>query len=181
MTNDPNRSESASGHSIRPNDPFGRMLERISVVLAGLGGVVLLVIVSISFVSIIGRFLFSSPLLGDYELVEMGCAVAIASFLPLCQLRRGNVIVDFVTAGLQPRTNAFLDGVSALLYALVASFFTWRMYYGAQDMFRYSEETMLLRTPIWIPFLPVAFSFFILAICCFYTAYTSFQRATIRI
>ncbi|MCR9057562.1 MAG: TRAP transporter small permease [Rhodobacteraceae bacterium] len=181
MTIEPARSDMTSGHPKRPIDPVGRMLERVAVVLAGLGGIVLLVIVSISFVSIIGRFLFSSPLLGDFELVEMGCAVAIASFLPLCQLRRGNVIVDFATAGLPPRVNALLDGLSAFLYALVASFFTWRMYYGAQDMFRYSEETMLLRTPVWIPFLPVAFSFFILSICCFYTAYNSFQRTMRRI
>ena len=55
---------------MRPDDPFGRMLYRVATVLAVFGGLTLLVIVSINFVSILGRFLFSSPLLGDFELVE---------------------------------------------------------------------------------------------------------------
>ena len=133
------------------------------------GGLALLVIVSISFLSILGRVLFSSPLVGDFELVEMGCAIAITAFLPLCHMRDGNVIVDFVTAGLSKRVTAMLDGAGALAFGLVAGFFTWRMVYGAQDMYKHNEETMLLQTPVWIPFLPVVLSFLLLSICCFYT------------
>jgi hypothetical protein len=44
------------------------------------------------------------------------------------------------------------------------------MILGAQDMYLYREETMLLAFPIWIPFLPVIISFFLLSICCFYTS-----------
>ena len=43
------------------------------------------------------------------------------------------------------------------------------MLYGAQDMYRYNEETMLLQAPVWIPFLPVILSFLLLSVCCFYT------------
>jgi TRAP-type C4-dicarboxylate transport system permease small subunit len=141
------------------------------MILALFGGVTLLVIVTISFSSILGRFLFSSPLLGDFELVEMGCAVAIASFLPLCQMEKGNVIVDFVTAGVSPFVKSMLDAASGILFGIVAGFFTWRMIFGAQDMYRYNEETMLLQLPVWIPFLPFIFSFFVLTICCFYSAF----------
>jgi TRAP-type C4-dicarboxylate transport system permease small subunit len=156
-------------NDIRPSIKFGRILLMLAKAFALFGGVVLLIIVSISFLSILGRFLFSSPLLGDFELVEMGCAMAISAFLPLCHMHDGNVIVDFVTAGLSPRVKAALDGISALAFGLVAGFFTWRMVYGAQDMYKYNEETMLLQAPIWIPFLPVILSFLLLSICCFYT------------
>lgn len=154
----------------RPKDIFGRVLYRVALGLAVFGGLTLVVIVAVSFLSILGRFLFSSPLLGDFELVEMGCGVAIAAFLPICHLQKGNVIVDFVTARFSAEVNTLLDAFSALAFGLVAAFFTWRMFYGAQDMYRYNEETMLLQISVWIPFLPVVFSFFILAICCFYTA-----------
>ncbi|MDG2406216.1 MAG: TRAP transporter small permease subunit, partial [Paracoccaceae bacterium] len=76
----------------------------------------------------------------------------------------------FVTARFPLAANTLLDAFSALVFGLVAAFFTWRMYYGAQDMYRYNEESMLLQISVWIPFLPVVLSFFILAICCFYTA-----------
>jgi len=144
------------------------------------GGLALLVIVGISFLSILGRVLFSSPLVGDFELVEMGCAIAISAFLPLCHLRNGNVIVDFVTAGLSNRVITILDGLGALAFALVAGFFSWRMVFGAQDMYKHNEETMLLQTPVWIPFVPVVLSFLLLSICCLYTFVTKVQEANRR-
>jgi TRAP-type C4-dicarboxylate transport system permease small subunit len=107
---------------------------------------------------------------GDFELVEMGCAVAVAAFLPLCFMRKGNVIVDFVTAGLPSWITQCLDTLAALFFGLVAGFFAWRMCFGAKDMMYYNEETMLLQIPVWIPFMPVVFSFFVLSACCFYVA-----------
>ena len=81
----------------RPNDIFGRFLLKIVTYLAICGGIVLVVIVLINFISIAGRTMFGKPLTGDFELVEMGCAIAMFSFLPLCQFKNGNVIVDFFT------------------------------------------------------------------------------------
>jgi len=47
-------------------------------------------------VSVIGRAFFSHPILGDVELVQLGCAVVVASFLPYTQFRNANIIVDFL-------------------------------------------------------------------------------------
>ena len=160
-----------------PKNKFGRALFTISTLLAIFGGIVLLLIVFINVFSIVGRVLFSSPLMGDFELVEMGCAIAIFSFLPLCHLSKGNVIVDFFTLGLNKRVHQILDGASSFLYAVVALFFAWRMVYGAEDMLRYNEQTMLLKLPVWIAFIPGIFSFLLLFISCFYTFIMSFQRS----
>lgn len=51
------------------------------------------------------------------------------------------------------------------------------MFYGAQDMFKHNEETMLLQAPVWIPFLPVILSFFLLSVCCLYTFVMKVQEA----
>ena len=154
---------------MRPDNNFGRILNRTSRYFAIFGGFVLLIAVLISIFSIFGRVVFSSPILGDFELVEIACAVAIGSFLPLCHLKSGNVIVDFITAKLSKNKINLLDAISSLIFGLVALFFSSRMIFGAKDMFVYQEETMLLAFPIWIPFLPVIASFFLLTICCFYT------------
>ena len=154
---------------IRPDNEFGRILNTISKFFALFGGLVLLIAALISILSIFGRVVFSSPLLGDFELVEIACAVAIGSFLPLCHLKNGNVIVDFITAKLSKNKINFLDAFSSLIFGITALFFSTRMVLGARDMFVYQEETMLLAFPIWIPFLQVIASFFLLTICCFYT------------
>ena len=155
----------------RPNDKFGRFLYDIAYILAILGGIILVIVILINFVSILSRIIFLNPLVGDFELVEIGSAIAISSFLPLCHLKKGNVIVDFITAKLNFKKVVFLDCISSIMYGLLALFFTWRMFFGAKDMFNYQEETMLLQFPIWIPFLPVTFSFGLLSICCLYTFY----------
>ena len=154
---------------IRPDNQFGRILNFISRYFAIFGGFILLTAALISIFSIFGRVVFSSPILGDFELVEIACAVAIGSFLPLCHLKNGNVIVDFITAKLSKNKINLLDSISSLIFGVVALFFTSRMILGAKDMYVYQEETMLLAFPIWLPFLPVIASFFLLTICCFYT------------
>ena len=155
----------------RPNDKFGRFLYDLAYILAILGGIILVIVILINFISILSRIIFLNPLVGDFELVEIGSAIAISSFLPLCHLKKGNVIVDFITAKLNFKKIAFLDCISSVIYGLIALFFTWRMFFGARDMYNYQEETMLLQFPIWIPFLPVTFSFGLLSVCCLYTFY----------
>ena len=161
--------EKTISSKIRPNNQFGRILNLTSRYFAIFGGFILLFAALISIFSIFGRVVFSSPILGDFELVEIACAVAIGSFLPLCHLKNGNVIVDFITAKLSKNKINLLDSISSLIFAVVALFFSSRMILGAKDMYIYQEETMLLAFPIWLPFLPVIASFFLLTICCFYT------------
>ena len=66
----------------RPNDKFGRFLYDLAYILAILGGIILVIVILINFVSILSRIIFFNPLVGDFELVEIGSAIAISSFLP---------------------------------------------------------------------------------------------------
>ena len=159
----------------RPNEKFGRILFNLAFSLAIIGGFILILVILINVVSIISRIIFLNPLVGDFELVKIGSAIAIASFLPICHLKKGNVIVDFITAGIKQKRIFLLDALSSLIYGLVSIFFTWRMVYGGHDMYKFSEETMLLQFPVWIPFIPVTLSFALLSVCCFYTFYKEYK------
>ena len=160
------------------NPPFdekiGKLLFLASYGLAIIGTLFLLIIILITVISILGRLVFSSSLLGDYELVEVGCAVAIFSFLPICQLKNGNVKIDFFSSLFPSWVNHFLDALSSVLLMLFAVFFAWRMLLGAVDMYFYNYQTMLLKLPIWVGFLPAVLSFILFALCSLYRAYTHF-------
>ena len=53
----------------------------------------------------IGRWLLQlRPINGDFEMVQMATAIAVFSFLPYCQARRGNIVVDTFTSWL-PRAH----------------------------------------------------------------------------
>ena len=101
----------------------------------------------------------------------MGCAIAIFMFLPLCQIKNGNVIVDLFTANLGQRKKIALNVFGIFLFGLMASFFSWRMFFGFLDMVHYNEQTMLLQLQGWIAFVPAILSFILLSLVCFYYVY----------
>lgn len=140
----------------RPTDPVGRVLYRISAVLAVLGGLLLSAMALLTTVSITGRWLFSEPIRGDFELVAIGTGVGIFAFLPYCQLMRGNVLVDFVMSPAPVRARTFADTVGGIVYLAVAIMLTWRLYLGGWDMYRYNELSMTINFPRWTTF-PIAF------------------------
>jgi len=117
-----------------PSDPFGRALYRLCTWLAIFGGFLACAMAILVTVSVTGRYLFSAPVPGDYDLVGIIAGCAVFAFLPYCQIRRGNVVVDFFTTGVPARGKALLDAVGSLFYLLIALIFTWRMYYGMLEL-----------------------------------------------
>lgn len=125
-------------------------LGELSVRLAYAGGAVVAAIGIMSAVSIIGRSLFNSPITGDFELVEIGTAVAGSLFLPYCQATGGHIAVDFFTLKASKRTNDWLDRLGCLLMAAMFFAVGWRAVIGGLDVRQSGETSMLLGFPIWI-------------------------------
>jgi len=145
------RAEAGPGETrtTPPADRFGRALYEASVVIAVIGGLITLVVTALTVVSVVGRGVFNDPLLGDSEVVEVGIAVAIFSFLPYCQMRGANVIVDFFTMGASTRTRAFLDMVMNATFFICVAVLTWRLAVGGLAAFRNGDNSMFLRIPLW--------------------------------
>lgn len=162
----------------RPTDPVGRVLLFCSHALAVAGGFLMAAITVMTVASVLGRYLFSAPIFGDFELVTMGTAISVFLFLPYCHLRRGNVVVDLFLSWAPRGVRTFLDGVSGLLLAVIAGTLAWRMVQGALDMHRYGEVSYILALPIWpiFPFAVLALS--LLSASCLYTAARDFYEIT---
>lgn len=154
-----------------PTDRTGRVLFGLSRGFALLGGLVMIGLTLMTLVSIAGRALLSQPLQGDYELIQIGSAIAIASFLPLTQLRGGHVIVDFFTARSRPAVRAGLDAFGALLVALAGAVIAWRMTDGARSLAAANDQTTILGFPTWIAVALMVPSFALLAAAGLYTAW----------
>lgn len=148
-----------------------KAVDGMAIAFSVLGCLSLLVVVFTNVISIIGRVLFGMPIVGDFELVEMSCAVAVFMFLPLCQIRNGNIIIDAFTWKFGFFTKNIMDLFAAMLFCAVAIFFSARMMFGLLDMLKYQEQTMLLQIPIWIPFVPAILSFSLLSVTCVFSIY----------
>ena len=130
--------------------PFGRALDWTCRASAILGGVALVAITLMTLTSVIGRAVFSKPILGDFELVQLACAVCVASFLPYCQWKRGNIIVDFFTAGASAVAIERFDRLGALLVALVFALLAWRTTLGGLNAYATRSSSMMMGLPEWI-------------------------------
>lgn len=120
--------------------------------LAIAGGLALIAMTVLTVVSVTGRgFLWAGlgPVPGAYELVEMGSAFAIFSFLPWCQLKRGHVTVDLFLAPLGRRVNLAADLISNVLITAAAAVIAWRLWIALLDKKSYGETTYILGIPLW--------------------------------
>ena len=154
-----------------PTDPLGVLLFRLCRAFALAGGLVLVAMALMSLASIIGRAVFTKPLLGDYELVQLGCAISVAAFLPFCQMRGGHVLVDFFTANARHSIRATLDTFGALLLGVAAAVFAWRLTAGAIGLAAANDQTTILEIPTWWAVALMVPSFALLAAAGFYTAW----------
>jgi TRAP-type C4-dicarboxylate transport system permease small subunit len=93
------------------------------------------------------RWLLGDGISGDFELVQIATALGAFAFLPLCQSRHGNVIVDTFTARLPERARRGLDALWDLVYAAIIAIIAWRLVVGALDAFASQTTSMVLGIP----------------------------------
>ena len=100
--------------------------------------------------SLIGRNTSGSTIVGDFELTGVATGAAIALFMPLCQFKKANIVVDFFTAKASPATIAQLDRLGALFLAAAFALLTWRTFLGGMNAWTSQSGSMMLGFPEWI-------------------------------
>ena len=122
-------------------------LGRLSAIAAGLlmAGITLL-----TCSSILGRELLGKTVPGDFELVGLATGAAIALFMPLCQLDRGNIIVDFFTVRMPSHINRGLDRLGAFILAACFVLLAWRTALGGLNSWETHSGSMHLGVPEWL-------------------------------
>jgi TRAP-type C4-dicarboxylate transport system permease small subunit len=141
-------------------------MEAVTRALALAGGVFLVAATVITLVSVIGRYGFGRPVPGDYELVEITCAVGVFLFFPYTQAMSGNIAAEFFTAGLAARWRHVLDIANDVVFTLVAIVLTWRLAAGLLEKFASGETTILIRIPLWWAYSVAVLSMALLTIVC---------------
>jgi TRAP-type C4-dicarboxylate transport system permease small subunit len=156
---------------MRFNDPVGRILEPLSKLFAIAGGLMMTALTLMSLYSIVMRNLLGNPIQGDFELVQIGCAIAVAAFLPYCQLRDGNIVVDFFTMRASHSTKSRLDGFAAVLMGLALGLLAWRGAVGGLSAKASAETSMIMGLPVWWGYAPMALAFALASVTAFYCAW----------
>ncbi|MBC7609750.1 MAG: TRAP transporter small permease [Polaromonas sp.] len=140
-----------------------KILETLSKLSAILAGLLMTLITVLTCISIIGRETMGKTVPGDFELVGLATGAAIGLFMPLCQLQRGNIIVDFFTARVPHRINEKLDRLGAFLLAASFLLLAWRAGLGGLNSWQTNSSTMLLGVPEWYAYITMVPGFVLTA------------------
>lgn len=126
------------------------LLDSLAKLCAIIAGLLLISITLMTCASLIGRNTTGNSIVGAFELTGVAAGAAIALFMPICQRRRGNIIVDFFTANLSNKTNDKLDRFGTLLTVLLFALLAWRTTLGGLNVFSANSETQIMGFPEWV-------------------------------
>jgi len=105
-----------------------KKIESISHVMNYVAGIVLLVMVLLTTSDVLGRYLFSRPIIGTTELTEF--MVVIVGFLGLawCAVKGTHLMVDLLVSRLSPRKQAVIDSFNYFLQLVLCILISWRSF-----------------------------------------------------
>jgi TRAP-type C4-dicarboxylate transport system permease small subunit len=124
-------------------------IERVASVFAVIGGTLALGVALLVTVSVLGRWLFSKPVEGDFEFVKMATALGIFAYMPYTQARRGNIMVDTFTMKLPGNITRTMDAFWDIIFACAMTFCAYGLFVGTRDAMKTGETTMQLQIIMW--------------------------------
>ncbi|MBR9830325.1 MAG: TRAP transporter small permease [Oceanospirillales bacterium] len=122
--------------------------------LSGTAAIVMFLMMALTLVDVLGRYLFSAPVTGAFELTELMLAAVIFLGLPLITAENGHVAVDIMDSAFGPRAQVVQEWLIALVNILAFAIFSWMLWKHAFKVYRYEDTTAVLQIPYaWLGFL----------------------------
>ena len=139
-------SESAASVPIDPNK--GGSLRWLRGGIVVLGGVMLLVMMAMTIVDVIGRYVFNSPLSGAGELTELILVSVIFMGLPAVTLEKEHTTVDLFTARMPQWTERWRMLAIGVFSSVILGTIGWQLWVHAGRIGAYGDVSTTLRIPI---------------------------------
>jgi TRAP-type C4-dicarboxylate transport system permease small subunit len=115
--------------------------------LGGLAALVLFLMMLLTFVDVIGRYLLNAPVTGSFEIIELMVAALVFCALPLVTAREEHVAVDLFSHLLSARTEQIRAVVVGLLNAIILIAIAVKVWQKAAESARYGDQTAMLYWP----------------------------------
>ena len=121
---------------------------RVDAVLGVAASAILFCMMVLTFVDVVGRYLFNAPIPGGFEITELMLLVLIFAGLPLVSRADEHVTMDFVDHLLSARTKRFMVRASHVVCAAIMFFLTWQVWLKAGKIAGYGDTTDVMKIPV---------------------------------
>lgn len=128
-------------------------------VLAYLAAAAMFAMMTLTFVDVVGRYLFSSPLGGGFEITEFLLATLIFLGLPMVTAANGHIDVDLLDSAIPDWLKPIQNIVICLVNILAFGVLSWMLWRLALRSYEYQDTTAILE-------IPFAGLVLLMALCC---------------
>lgn len=126
----------------------------LNTLLSATAAIVMFLMMALTLVDVLGRYLFSMPVTGAFEVTELMLAAVIFLGLPLVTAEGGHIAVDILDSALSDRVLAVQYWVIGVINVLAFGIFSWMLWEHAFKVLRYEDTTAVLQIPYaWLAFL----------------------------
>ena len=124
-----------------------RLFDHLCLALAWLSGLIAAFIMTVTFVGVVMRYILRKPLMGGFEMIEIGMGLVVFCALPWMVRQGGNIRVTILSDRFSPLFSRLADFGAQLLGAGLSAFIAWRIWLQGVRLLTYNEVTMELRVP----------------------------------
>ena len=125
-----------------------RLGHALETLLGAISATVLFLMMLLTAVDVAGRYLFSQPFPGGFELTEMMLAALIYCGLPLVSKRREHIVIDTFDRAMSQRVKRGLDRTADVVCSLALAGIGWLIFRRALRVAEYGDTTNVLKLPL---------------------------------
>ncbi len=122
---------------------------RAADALSAISAMAIVAIGVITCTDVAGRYLFSAPLRGAHEVLDMLTCLSIFPALARLSLQRTHISVDLIDGYVTPTFRSRLLKVIDLLCAAALAVVAYRMFVYAGKIHDYGDQTLFLKIPLY--------------------------------
>lgn len=136
-----------------------KFLEKLCVLMNVIAGTALTFIMLLTVSDVVLRY-FGWPIVGTFEMVGLGGAIAIGFGIPVTSFYRGHIFVDFFVQKFPKKHQKLVHLATRTASCALFLWIGYNLFIYANDLFQ-SGEVSLTRQ---IPFYPIGYG---IGLCCF--------------
>lgn len=121
--------------------------DRISWLLAIAAGLVLTALVGLTFVDVVLRYVFSDPILGSKDILQMGMVIVVFLGAPFTWRVGGHIVVDLLPDYRNPIVAKLRDLSVRLMVLVLFGLLAWQAWVRAEETALLGEATNMIELP----------------------------------
>ena len=125
------------------------LLKSLSKALASFACIVLLAVMLITFVDVVGRYFFNSPITFAVEMIQLGMGLLVLFGLAITTLDRGHIAVDVLDTVAPKSVQRIFAMLAALSAVVFITLIAWRLWDRGIKFYEDGLATDVLFLPVW--------------------------------